>query len=69
MAAIVAKESNLAKSVNLHTDHFYHCLCKGTMLPYLSETDEQNLVVIKTLKCFARDGSGNSYDVIEVHYN
>lgn len=63
-AAIVAKESNLAKSVNLHTDDFYHYLCKGAILPHLPEADEQNSVVIKafleTAKCFVRGG----YDVI-----
>lgn len=63
-ASIVAKESNFARSVNLHTDDFYHYLCKGAILPHLPEADEQNSVVIKafleTAKCFARGG----YDVI-----
>lgn len=63
-AAIVAKESSLARSVYLHTDDFYHYLCKGAVPPHMPEADKQNLVVIEafleTAKCFARGG----YDVI-----
>jgi len=64
IAAVIAKESSLNKSVNLHTDDFYHFLCKGAICPHLPEADGQNSVVIQafleTAKCFARGG----YDVI-----
>ena len=63
-ASIIAKESNLTKSVHLHTDDFYDYLCKGAISPYLPESEEQNLIVIEAFleaaKRFARGG----YDVI-----
>lgn len=64
VAAIVAKESNLVRSVNLHTDDFYHYLCKGAVPPHMPGADKQNLVIIKAFleaaKCFVCGG----YDVI-----
>lgn len=64
ISSIIAKESTLKKSVNIHTDDFYHYLSKGAIPPYLPESDKQNLTVIKaiieTTKCFAQNG----YDVI-----
>lgn len=64
IAGIIARESSLAKSINLHTDDFYHYLCKGMIPPHLPESNEQNLVVmeafLETAKRFARGG----YDVI-----
>ncbi len=47
IASMIAKESDLAKSVHMHTDDFYHYLCKGAVPPYLPESNEQNLVVIE----------------------
>lgn len=32
---IVAKESNIEKSVHMYTDGFYHYLSKGIIEPYL----------------------------------
>ena len=46
-ASIVAKESDLEKSVHMHTDDFYHYLSKGAIPPHLPESNEQNLVVIE----------------------
>lgn len=46
-ASVVAKESDLEKSVHMHTDDFYHYLSKGAIPPHLSESNEQNLVVIE----------------------
>ena len=64
VAAIVAKESDMKKSVYMHTDDFYHYLSKGAIPPYLPESNEQNLIVIEAFlesaKRFARGG----YDVI-----
>lgn len=63
-ASIVAEKSGLSKSVHLHTDDFYHYLCKGAMPPHLPKSEEQNLIVIEAFleaaKRFARGG----YDVI-----
>ncbi len=63
-AVAVAKESSLPKSVYLHTDDFYHYLCKGAIPPYLPESNMQNVIVIEAFleaaKRFARGG----YDVI-----
>ena len=49
-ASIVAKESNMDKSVHMHTDDFFHYLSKGAIPPHLPESNEQNLVVSVPLK-------------------
>lgn len=63
-AAILAKESEMEKSVHMHTDDFYHFLSKGSIPPHLPESNEQNRVVIEAFleasKRYARGG----YDVI-----
>ena len=63
-AAIVAKESDMSKSVHMHTDDFFHYLSKGAIPPHLPESNEQNRVVIESFleaaKRFARGG----YDVV-----
>lgn len=63
-ASRTAKESSLTRSVYLHTDDFYHYLCKGAIAPHLPESENQNLIVIEAFleaaKRFARGG----YDVI-----
>lgn len=63
-AAIVAKKSNLIKSVHMHTDDFYHYIQKGAIPPFLPESQEQNFIVIEAFleaaKRFARGG----FDVI-----
>jgi broad-specificity NMP kinase len=64
IASLIAKESDLDKSVHMLTDDFYHYLSKGAIAPYLPESNEQNRVVIEAFleaaKRFARGG----YDVI-----
>ena len=40
-ASIVAKESNMDKSVHMHTDDFFHYLSKGAIPPHLPESNEQ----------------------------
>ena len=61
-ASIVAKESNMDKSVHMHTDDFFHYLSKGAIPPHLPESNEQNLVVIEAFleaaKRYARGGYG-----------
>lgn len=63
-AALAAKESDLEKSVHMHTDDFYEFLSKGAIPPYLSGSKEQNRIVteafLEAAKCFVRSG----YDVI-----
>ena len=49
-ASIVAKESDMDKSVHMHTDDFFHYLSKGAIPPHLPESNKQNLVVIPN--CF-----------------
>ena len=46
-ASIVAKESDMDKSVHMHTDDFFHYLSKGAIPPHLPESNKQNLVVIE----------------------
>lgn len=46
-ASIIAKESNLEKSVHMHTDDFYHYLSKGAILPHLPESNEQKLLNVQ----------------------
>jgi cytidylate kinase len=63
-AAAVAKESDLEKSVHIHTDDFYHYLSKGKIPPYLPESSEQNLVVIEAILEAAKQFARGGYDVI-----
>ena len=60
ISSILAKESNMSKSVNMQTDDFYHYLSKGAIPPYLPESNEQNLIVIEAFlesaKRYARGG-------------
>ena len=68
-ASIVAKESNMDKSVHMHTDDFFHYLSKGAIPPHLPESNEQNLVVIEAFleaaKRYARGGYGLEYKELQ----
>ena len=63
-ASIVAKESNMDKSVHMHTDNFFHYLSKGAIPPHLPESNEQNLVVIEAFLEAAKRYARGGYDVI-----
>ena len=63
-SAIVAKESNMEKSVHMHTDDFYHYLSKGVISPHLPESNEQNLIVIEAFLEAAKRYVRGGYDVI-----
>ena len=63
-ASIVAKESNMDKSVHMHTDDFFHYLSKGAIPPHLPESNEQNLVVIEAFLEAAKRYARSGYDVI-----
>lgn len=64
IASAAARESDLAKSVHMHTDDFYHYLSKGVIPPYLPESNEQNLVVIEAFLEAAKRYARGGYDVI-----
>ena len=63
-AGIIAKESDLDKSVHMHTDDFYHFLSKGAIPPHLPESDKQNSVVIEAFLEAAKRYVRGGYDVI-----
>ena len=63
-SAIVAKESNMEKSVHMHTDDFYHYLSKGAIPPHLPESNRQNLIVIEAFLEAAKRYVRGGYDVI-----
>lgn len=63
-ASIVAKESDMDKSVHMHTDDFFHYLSKGAIPPHLPESNEQNLVVIEAFLEAAKRYARGGYDVI-----
>lgn len=63
-AAIIAKESDLEKSVHMRTDDFYHFLSKGAIPPHLPESDKQNSVVIEAFLEAAKRYVRGGYDVI-----
>ena len=63
-AALLAKESSLAKSVHMRTDDFYHYLSKGAIAPHLPESNEQNRVVIESFLAAAKRFARGGYDVV-----
>lgn len=63
-AAIAAKESNMEKSVHMHTDDFYHYLSKGAIPPHLPESKEQNRIVIEAFIEAAKRYARGGYEVI-----
>ena len=64
VSAILADESTLERSVRLHTDDFYHGLCKGAIPPHLPESNEQNQIVIEAFLEAAKRYARGGYDVI-----
>ena len=64
LAAQLARNSTLERSVHLHTDDFYHYLCKGYVPPYLPESNEQNGIVIEAFLACARRFAQGGYDVL-----
>lgn len=63
-ANIIAKESDMDKSVHMHTDDFFHYLSKGAIPPHLPESNTQNLVVIEAFLEAAKRYARGGYDVI-----
>ena len=62
--AMLAKQSDKEKSVHMHTDDFYHYLCKGAIPPHLPEAHEQNRVVMEALLEAAKRYAHGGYDVM-----
>ncbi len=63
-ASIVAKESDMNRSVHMHTDDFFHYLSKGAIPPHLPESNGQNWVVIEAFLEAAKRYARGGYDVI-----
>ena len=63
-SAIIARESDMEKSVHMHTDDFYHYLSKGAIPPHLPESNGQNLIVIEAFIEAAKRYARGGYDVI-----
>ena len=49
-ASIVAKESDMDKSVHMHTDDFFHYLSKGAIPPHLPESNKQIWLSLKLFR-------------------
>lgn len=63
-AAMIAAQSEMERSVHMHTDDFYHFLSKGAIPPHLPESDRQNLIVIEAFAEAAKRFACGGYDVI-----
>lgn len=63
-ASRLAEESDLSKSVHIHTDDFYHYLSKGVIPPHLPESQEQNVIVMEALSQAAKSYARGGYDVV-----
>ena len=63
-ASIAAKESEMDKSVHMHTDDFFHYLSKGAIPPYLPESSEQNSAVIEAIAAAAEQYACGGYDTV-----
>ncbi len=61
---MIAEESDMEKSVHMHTDDFYHYVCKGAIAPHLPESNQQNLIVIEAFLEAAMRYAYGGYDVI-----
>lgn len=64
LAALVAQGSELERSVHIPTDDFYHYLAKGAIPPYLPQSQDQNLVVIRSILASALTYARAGYDVV-----
>jgi predicted kinase len=64
LAAQLARDSALEKSIHLHTDDFYHYLSKGYIPPYMPESNEQNRIVIDAILATATRFAQGGYDVL-----
>lgn len=64
VAALLAQDSTLERSLHLHTDDFYDALCKGAIPPHLPGSQDQNQVVIEAFREAAKRFAQGGYDVV-----
>lgn len=64
VSSLMARQSDMEKSVHMHTDDFYHFLCKGAIPPHLPGSQEQNEVVTEAFLAAAKRYARGGYDVI-----
>ena len=64
ISSLVAENSDLPKSVHMHTDDFYHYIKKGVTSPSLPESNVQNEVVIEAFLKATKTFAHNEYEVI-----
>lgn len=64
IARRLAFASDLEKSVHMHTDDFYHALCKGAIPPHLPASHAQNEIVISAIVAAAHSYVRGDYEVI-----
>ena len=64
VAALLARDSQLAASLCLRTDSFYEALRKGAVPPHLPGSETQNQVVIEAFLAAAERFAQGGYDVI-----
>lgn len=64
VAALLARNSTLERSLHLHTDDFYDALRKGAIPPHLPGSQGQNLVVIEAFREAAKRFARGGYDVV-----
>jgi predicted kinase len=59
----LAEHSTYERAVHIHTDDFYHYICKGYVEPWKPESNEQNIVIANVMvTCAARFVEGR-YEV------
>lgn len=64
VAALLARDSTLERSLLLHTDNFYDALCKGAIPPHQPGSQEQNRIVIESFREAAKRFARGGYDVV-----
>ncbi|MDR2006537.1 MAG: ATP-binding protein [Acidaminococcales bacterium] len=60
----LAEHSAYERAVHMHTDDFYHFIRKGYIAPWLSESHEQNTVIIEAFTASAARLAIGGYEVI-----
>ena len=64
VAALLARDSQLAASLCLRTDSFYEALRKGAVPPHLPGSGDQNQVVIEAFLAAAVRFAQGGYDTL-----
>lgn len=64
VAALLAQNSALERSLHLHTDDFYDALRKGAIPPHLPGSESQNETVIEAFREAAKRFAQGGYDVV-----